>query len=66
MIRKPTARLIASEWHGGQWTNLYSFASTGTVRDTKGLVSEIRDCMPYANATERKRLQMLADFVLSA
>lgn len=66
MIRKPTARLIASEWHGGQWTNLYSFASTGTVRDMQGLISEIRDCMRYANATERKRLHMLTRFVLRA
>jgi hypothetical protein len=25
------ARVIANAWHGGQWTALYSFASTGHI-----------------------------------
>lgn len=27
------AREIASWWHGGQWSALYAFCSTGTRRD---------------------------------
>lgn len=26
------ARRLASEWHGGQWSNLYQFASSGIFR----------------------------------
>jgi hypothetical protein len=33
-------RTIASEWHNGQWSSLYAFASSGTV--TNGLCPEIR------------------------
>jgi hypothetical protein len=36
-------RQTAAEWHGGQRTPLYAYASTGTV--VRGLDSEIRDCL---------------------
>jgi hypothetical protein len=34
MIDDATARRIASEWHGGQSSDLYALVSTGTIRDT--------------------------------
>lgn len=34
------ARVIASQWHGGQSSSLYSFASTGYIGE--GLLDEIR------------------------
>ena len=42
-------RHIASEWHGGQWSALYAFASTGTV--THGLCGEILRCVSAAKKT---------------
>jgi hypothetical protein len=40
------ARRIASEWHSGQWSALYAFASSGTIqRDLEGEVETIvREC----------------------
>lgn len=37
---------LAERWHGGQWSPLYAFLSTGTV--TEGLSSEILSCMSHA------------------
>lgn len=31
MITQKTAQRIAADWHGGQWSQLYSFASTGKI-----------------------------------
>lgn len=39
MITVETARRIASEWHGGQSSPLYAFASSGTV--LPGVVEEV-------------------------
>lgn len=36
-------RQTAAEWHGGQSSALYAYASTGMV--TKGLFGEIEDCL---------------------
>lgn len=36
-------RRLASEWHGGQWSPMYAYASTGSV--TRGLCAEIRHCL---------------------
>lgn len=38
-VGEETARLIASRWHGGQWTALYAFSSTGHV--SEGLAEEV-------------------------
>jgi len=35
----------AQEWHGGQASPLYSFASTGRVQDPESMITEIRACM---------------------
>ena len=39
------ARVIANAWHGGQFTALYSFASTGTISPVSDdyLGSEVED-----------------------
>ena len=42
-------RDLASEWHGGQWSALYAFASSGTV--VASLASEAEEC---ATLCERK------------
>jgi hypothetical protein len=39
-------RFLASLWHGGQWSPLYAFSSTGTV--VEGLSGEIRSCLRSA------------------
>lgn len=41
-IDDATARLIASQLHGGQWSAFYSFASTGTI-DAERLATEIAE-----------------------
>lgn len=38
MITTKTAQKIASSWHGGQWSALYSFASTGMVFPEKAII----------------------------
>jgi len=51
---------IASEWHGGQWSALYAYSSTGTVK--KGLQREINLAMKQAQkmkARDRNDLRCL-------
>ncbi len=47
MIQDKTAVKISSEWHNGQWSALYSFASTGKYYIEKHLqyLQEIEDCL---------------------
>lgn len=42
LVGDGAARVIASDWHGGQASQLYSFASTGAVVDCQGLRTEIQ------------------------
>lgn len=40
------ARTIASSWHGGQWSPLYSFASTGVIHhNISKYLKEIDTCL---------------------
>lgn len=41
-------RLLATEWHGGQFSPLYAFQSTGSV--VPGLWAEAWRCALYADA----------------
>ncbi len=41
---------IASAWHGGQSSQLYSFASTGKVFNKVALTAEIQDEIDASNA----------------
>ena len=45
-LRERRARRIASEWHGGQWSALYAYSSTGhatadTVREAERAAASI-------------------------
>jgi hypothetical protein len=44
-ITEKTARRIASEWHGGQTSLLYAFASSGAI--VSGIRSEIAQCLAW-------------------
>ena len=43
-MHESEARFIASEWHGGQWSALYSFSSTGSV-ENDDTIREIDKCI---------------------
>lgn len=47
MISKKSAQTICGHWHGGQWSALYSFASTGRFYPEKTLqyFKEIETCL---------------------
>ena len=48
---------VASEWHSGQTSALYAYASTGTIEP--GIAKEIRSCVPSAKAKELAELLRL-------
>lgn len=55
-------RKTAADWHGGQWSALYAFASTGTI--VPGLESEIETILRDKIASsERRKLNALLKFV---
>lgn len=60
---------IASAWHGGQWSALYSFASTGKVWDEDHrarLITEIDECAPLAETpTDAEELRNLRAYIVS-
>lgn len=39
-------RELASHWHGGQWSALYAFSSSGTI--VEGLRAEVEECLALA------------------
>lgn len=58
------ARSLAYEWHGGQWSPLYAFASSGLVQDQSKLLAEIKSCMP-STAEDQRDLVRLYNYVLT-
>lgn len=54
------ARVIASQWHGGQISALYSLASCGAIRDD--LADEIQHELAY-NRGEAPELYVLLKYV---
>lgn len=54
-------RRVASEWHGGQSTPLYTFASSGAV--VGGVAEEIEACLETASPEDRAELKQLLEFV---
>lgn len=42
LLTSGEARKIAHQWHGGQWSPLYAFASSGMIKDRWGILREIR------------------------
>ena len=56
-MSQKSLQTIAGEWHGGQNTALYAYASTGTIQPK--LAAEIRRCVPSAKAKELAELLRL-------
>lgn len=56
-MTQKSLQTIAAEWHNGQTSALYAYASTGTVQP--GLQREIRGCIPAAKAKELAELLRL-------
>lgn len=66
MITEERAREIASQWHGGQWTALHGFASSGVVTPNaiKEADRDLRECRT-ADRKNRKALQQLLGYLYS-
>ena len=65
LITHEKARRIAYDWHGGQSSPMYAFASSGLVADLPALVAEIDDCKRYGLSTQLRELDQLRRFVLA-
>ena len=52
-------RILASDWHGGQGTAMYSYASTGTIGDE--LVREIDECIDARERTKYDTYPLTAE-----
>jgi hypothetical protein len=67
-ISLKTAKDIAVDWHGGQWSALYSFASSGIVKggDINKYLTEIEDNINNADIKkpELERLEKLKNFLI--
>jgi hypothetical protein len=50
-INSEKARSIAYSWHGGQFTPLYAFASSGIIENLSALIREINSCATLAGTT---------------
>ena len=65
MSNNTALRETASAWHGGQWSPLYAFASSGTV--VAGAASEAEHCLRFytddASDTDRAALRALVDYL---
>ena len=46
IISDACARVIASHWHSGQTSLLYSFSSTGAIGDLQGVIDELCNPLP--------------------
>jgi hypothetical protein len=63
-------REVAYDWHGGQWSPLYAFASSGIVEDGEDLVREIelnikKEPLGATELADNEQLEQLRDFVRS-
>jgi hypothetical protein len=56
MLNETLLRQLAADWHTGQWSELYAFASTGKVRNASSLENEIADAMRSAKGKNRAAL----------
>lgn len=56
-MTQKSLQTIAAEWHQGQSSALYEYASAGTVQF--GIATEIRRCVPAAKAKELAELLRL-------
>lgn len=56
-IHSNKAREIAYSWHGGQWSPLYAFASSGLIESLVDLDKEIAACEQLAG-TRKDSLEL--------
>ena len=56
-MTQKSLQTIAAEWHSGQNSALYAYASTGTVQP--GIAAEISECLTTAKPRERADLYRL-------
>ncbi len=71
MITESEARAIAADWHGGQWSPLYSFASSGSLAKVAGAIGEtegiVRDIeRGIGEESEAPRLVALLEYLKAA
>lgn len=57
-------RDVASHWHGGQWSALYAFASSGTI--VAGLAREANECAEHAQSSPDDGADFPDDVMLRA
>lgn len=58
------ARAIAADWHGGQASPLYSFASTGKMHyPFKRYYEEVMGCLRGADEEQAKKLDALLSYL---
>lgn len=63
MITTNRARLIAKDINSGPSSPLYEFWRQSRI-DKRGILLEINDIIRYTNPKDRKRLQMLQEYIL--
>lgn len=59
MIRKKTARRICEEWHSGQWSGFYSYASSGLYSSKEyDYIYECKECLKTEGLKEKDRKEL--------
>lgn len=61
MISDAQARSIASAWHGGQWSPLYSLASSGAIDDVDSVRREISGDLETVDVGRERRPLLALD-----
>lgn len=62
-IQPEKARALAYEWHGGMYSPLYAFASSGLIASHLALLGEIRECERLAETvTDKRKVRALYRF----
>lgn len=59
-----TARIIASQFHDGQGSGLYSFQSTGAIDHARAGEEALRTWEESDDATDREKLDFLVQYFL--
>ena len=62
-MNESDARDLAYSWHGGMWSPLYAFASSGIVEDRDALLAEIQSSFPGTRGPDKIALMRLVGFV---
>ncbi|OKS88731.1 hypothetical protein [Mucilaginibacter polytrichastri] len=66
-IKLNTAKIIAADWHSGQWTALYAFASSGEVAAAQEplCLAEIEENLNNSHTSPKQvqRLQKLKAYI---